>query len=195
MIGCFGHDYKNKNIHHFTSDSRLVFRELVENKEATVKNVYRKEFLNCKKEINLDDMNPDEYMNETKPLCYHVFNNNRVNLVHDTLPTFYKIYSMSALKMHKMARKIGGIVRGIFTDTIIFEGALNKPHCDASVIGGIRESPVKEFTECMSIEPRQSKYRKLNDQTLSLQPINKFSLNQGKGCFSRVWVELENHTK
>ena len=139
--------------------------------------------MNGEKEINLDNMNPDEYMDETKPLCYHVFNNNRVNLFHNNLPIFYKIYNMSALKMHKMARKIGGIVRGIFTDTIIFESALNKPYCDASVIGGIRESPVKEFTKCMSIEPRQSKYRKLNDQSLALQPINEFSLNQGKGCF------------
>ena len=31
------------------------------------------------------------------------------------------------MKMHQMATKIGGTVRGVFTDTIIFEGKITKP--------------------------------------------------------------------
>jgi beta-galactosidase beta subunit len=45
--------------------------------------------------------------------------------------------------MHQMATQIGGIVRGVFTDTIIFEGDINKPKCNKSVIGGIRKLVLK----------------------------------------------------
>ena len=183
MIGCFGHDFKNMNIHNFTSDARLVFREIVENQSAQVKNVYHQDFMDVEKEINVDTMDPNDYVNETKPLCYHVFNNSRMHHFHNSLPIFYKIYNMSAVKMHKMANSIGGIVRGVFTDTIIFENAVNKPHCDASLIGGIREAPVKTFTQCMFTEPRKIEYKKLDDQSLSLKPIDDFSLTKGKGCF------------
>ena len=33
------------------------------------------------------------------------------------------------MKMHQMAFKIGVIVRGVFTDTITFEGYINGPKC------------------------------------------------------------------
>ncbi len=45
-----------------------------------------------------------------------------------------------------MATKVGGIVRGVFTDTIIFEGKINKPKCNEDIIGGIRETANKDFT-------------------------------------------------
>jgi hypothetical protein len=32
------------------------------------------------------------------------------------------------MKMHQMTTKIGGIVRGVFTGTIIFEGKIYKPN-------------------------------------------------------------------
>ena len=183
FIGCLGHDYKNMNVHHFTSDARLVFREIVENQSAQVKNIYHKDFMNVEKEINIDTLNPTDYVNDIKPLCYHVFNNSRVHHFHNSLPIFYKVYNMSAIKMHQMASQVGGIVRGVFTDTIIFENAVNKPYCDASIIGGIREAPVKEFTKCMSTIPRKTEYKKLKDESLSLKPIEDFSLTAGKGCF------------
>ena len=48
-----------------------------------------------------------------------------------------------------MATKIGGIVRGLFTDTIIFEGSIIKPKCNKDIIGGIRKTTIKDFTKCM----------------------------------------------
>ena len=57
-----------------------------------------------------------------------------------------------------MATKIGGIVRGVFTYTIIFEGKINKPKCNKDVIGGIRETAIKDLTKCINTTPRQSKY-------------------------------------
>jgi hypothetical protein len=50
--------------------------------------------------------------------------------------------------MHKMATSIGGSMCGVFTDTIIFEGDTNVPNlkCDKNIIGGIRETKIKEFT-------------------------------------------------
>ena len=60
--GLFGHDYKNKNIHHFTTDARNVFMELVQNKEAKVKNIYHDEFTKPDKVIDLDDMDVNEYI-------------------------------------------------------------------------------------------------------------------------------------
>jgi hypothetical protein len=54
------------------------------------------------------------------------------------------------MKMHQTATKIGGIVRGVFTDTIIFEGNINKPKCNKDIIGGIRETAIKDFTKCIN---------------------------------------------
>ncbi len=42
------------------------------------------------------------------------------------------------MKMHQMATKIWGIVHGVFTNTIIFEGKINKPKCNKDIIGGIK---------------------------------------------------------
>ena len=36
LIGIFGHNYKSKNIHNFTQDSRLVLNELSQNDDAKV---------------------------------------------------------------------------------------------------------------------------------------------------------------
>ena len=45
LIGMFVHNYKSKNIHHFTQDNRLVLSELVYDKDAKVKYVYQSEFM------------------------------------------------------------------------------------------------------------------------------------------------------
>ncbi len=47
---------------------------------------------------------------------------------------YYK-YIISAIKVHQIATKIGGTVRGVFTDTIIFEGKIIKPKCNKDIIG------------------------------------------------------------
>ncbi len=44
LIGIFGQNYKSRNVHHFTQDSRLVLNELSYNKDANVKYVYKSEF-------------------------------------------------------------------------------------------------------------------------------------------------------
>ncbi len=62
------------------------------------------------------------------------------------------------MKMHQMATQIGGIVLGVFTDTIIFEGDINKLTCSKDIICGIRKTSVKDFTKCMDTKPRESKY-------------------------------------
>jgi hypothetical protein len=50
--------------------------------------------------------------------------------------------------MHQMATKIEGVVCGVFTDVIIFEGDIKKPKCNSDVIGGIRETRINDFTKC-----------------------------------------------
>ncbi len=82
----------------------------------------------------------------------------KVKVFQNYLPFFYKIYNVSAMKMHQMSTKTGGIVRGVFTDTIIFEGKINKPKCNKNVIGGIREKAIKDLTRCINTTPRESKY-------------------------------------
>ena len=94
--------------------------------------------------------NPDDHIKSESPLIYHVYNNKKIKSFQNYLPFFYKIYNVSAMKMHQMAIKIGGIVRGVFTDTIIFEGEINKPKCNKDVIGGIRETTIKDFTKCIN---------------------------------------------
>ncbi len=182
MIGCFGHDYKNKNTHHFTSDARNVFLEVVNNPDASVKYIYHNEFLDNSdnKVVKVEEIEVSDYISSDKPVCFHLYNNKRVKHLFNSLPLFYKIYNVSAMKMYQMAQKVGGTVRGIFTDTIIFEGAITKPACDASVIGGIRKSNLKSFTHVMDTQPRNDKYKHVANQ---FTYISDFKLEDGKGVF------------
>ena len=186
LIGIFGHNYKSRNVHHFTQDSRLVLNELAQNKDASVKYVYKSEFMSDNKDnkyIDMDKFNPDEHMKSESPLIYHVYNNTKIKSFQNYLPFFYKIYNVSAMKMHKMATKIGGNVCGVFTDTIIFEGKINKPKCNKDVIGGIRETAIKDFTKCINTTPRESKYIDECPKPMKLTQIKEFKLDDNKGCF------------
>ena len=53
------------------------------------------------------------------------------------------------MNMHQIATQSGGTVRGVFTDTVIFDGEINKPKCNKDVIGGIRANGIQDFTSCM----------------------------------------------
>ena len=186
LIGIFGHNYKSRNVHHFTQDSRLVLCELEQNKDAKVRYIYKSEFMNDNKDdqfIDMDNFNPDDHMKTESPLIFHVYNDKRVKSFQNYLPFFYKIYNVSAMKMHQMATKIGGIVRGVFTDTIIFEGNINKPKCNKDIIGGIRETTTKDFTKCIDTTPRPSKYIDECPKPIELTKIEEFKLDDDKGCF------------
>jgi hypothetical protein len=77
--------------------------------------------------IDIDKFNPDDHMKSESPLIYHVYNNNKMKSFQNYLPFFYKIYNISVMKMYQLSTKIGGIVRGVFTDTLIFKGKIYKP--------------------------------------------------------------------
>ncbi len=81
------------------------------------------------------------------------------------------------MKMHQMATKIGGTVRGVFTDTIIFEGKIIKPKCNKDIIGGIRKTTIKDFTKCMNIKPREPKYIEECPQPIAIKNIEEFKLD------------------
>jgi hypothetical protein len=179
LLGCFGHDFTNKNVHHFTTDGRLAFMELNENKDVKVKYVYHHQF-RSEGETNIEELDIDKCISHEKPLCYHLYNTKEIKQFQNALPFFYKIYNCSAVQMHRMATQIGGIVRGIFTDTIIFENAVNIPKCDASLIGGIRESSLKEFTRLGDYTPRKMKY---SHQPKTLNTITEFKLADNKGMY------------
>ena len=87
------------------------------------------------------------------------------------------------MKMHQMASKIGGVVRGVFTDTIIFEGNIKKPKCNKDIIGGIRETTTKDFTKCIDTTPRPSKYIDECPKPIELTKIEEFKLDDDTGCF------------
>jgi hypothetical protein len=87
------------------------------------------------------------------------------------------------MKMHQIATKIVGKVRGVFTDTIIFEGKITKPKCNKKIIGGMRATSVKDFTKCMYTTPRASKYIEECPQPIALQNIEEFELDDNKGAF------------
>ena len=138
---------------------------------------------NKDKTIDLNNFNPDEHIKTESPLIFHVYNDKRVKSFQNYLPFFYRIYNISAMKMHQMATQIGGIVRGVFTDTIIFEGGINKPKCNKKVIGGIRKTSIKEFTKCMNITPRASKYIEECPKPIELKNIEQFKLIDNKSCY------------
>jgi hypothetical protein len=157
----------------------------MQNKDAKVKYVYKSEFVNDDnddKKVDIDNFNPDYYMKKESPLIYHVYNDKRVKSFQNYLPFFYKIYNLSAMKMHQMANKIGGVVRGVFTDTIIFEGEVIKPKCNKDVIGGIRETNIKDFTKCMNTKPRENNYLNECPNPIKLTKIEEYKLDN-KGCF------------
>ena len=182
--GCLGHDYKNKNVHHFTTDPRNVLTELAENEDAKLKYVYADEFTSEGSNdtpINLNDrtLSMKKFVSLDKPACFHLYNDKRIKLFHNSLPLFYKIYSVSAVKMYKMSQQIGGVVRAILTDTIVFEGAVNKPVWGAE-IGEIRTTNVKPCTHMLNKTPRAETYT-LNKTLLTA--IAEFKLEHKKGCF------------
>ena len=88
-----------------------------------------------------------------------------------------------------MATKIGGIVRGVFTDTIIFEGKINKTKCNKDIIGGIRETAIKDYTKCINTVPRASKYIDECPKPIKLTQIEEFKLDDDERLFYywRTW--------
>jgi hypothetical protein len=81
------------------------------------------------------------------------------------------------MKVHQMATKIGGSVRGVFTDTMIFEGKINTPKYNKDVIGDVRETTMKDFTKCINTIPRASKYIEKCPKLIKLTQIKEFKLD------------------
>ena len=69
---------------------------------------------------------------------------------------------------------------GVFTDTIIVEGNINKVECNNDIIGGIRETDIKPFTQLMNTDERTTKYK---HETIKLKNINCYDITDGKGCY------------
>jgi hypothetical protein len=94
------------------------------------------------------------------------------------------------MKIHQMAAKIGGIVRGVFTDTIIFDGKIKKSKCNKDVIGGIRETA----TKCINTKPRSSDSFEECPKPIKLTQIEEFKLDDDKGCLLLENLERVKHT-
>ncbi len=75
------------------------------------------------------------------------------------------------------------IVRGVFTDIIIFEGEINKPKCNKDVIGGIRETAIKDFTDYINTKPRTSNYIDECPKPIKLTQIKELKLDDNHDCF------------
>ena len=58
-----------------------------------------------------------------------------------------------------------------FTDTVTFEGNINKPKCNKDVIGGITETITKDFTKCINTTPRESNFLMNALNLLNLQKL------------------------
>ena len=58
---------------------------------------------NDDKTIDINKFNPDDHIKSESPLIYHVYNNKKIKSFQNYLPFFYKIYNVSAMKMHQMA--------------------------------------------------------------------------------------------
>ena len=88
----------------------------------------------------MKNFNPDDHMKKESPLIYHVYNDTKVKSFQNYLPFFYKIYNVSAMKMHQMATRIGGTVRGVSS---IYWWAYAGENIFSS-------PPSKSFLRCMS---------------------------------------------
>ncbi len=59
-----------------------------------------------------------------------MYNTKKVKSFQNDLPIFYAIYNISALKMHQLYEQIWGKLIGVFTDTIVVKGGINKIQCN-----------------------------------------------------------------
>ncbi len=63
-----------------------------------------------------------------------MYNTKKVESFQNDLPIFYAIYNISAMKMHQLHEQIGSKLIGVFTDTIVVEGDINKIECNKHII-------------------------------------------------------------
>jgi len=87
----------------------------------------------------------------------HMYHTKKVKSFQNDLPVFYAIYNISAMKMHQLYEQVSGKLIGVFTDTLVVEGDVNKIECNKHIIGGIRETDIKEFTQLTDTTPRTTK--------------------------------------
>jgi tRNA A37 threonylcarbamoyladenosine biosynthesis protein TsaE len=182
FIGTFGHDYKSKNKHIFTSNSEFHFKERTCNPNLQTKYLYANEFNEEEKETNIDidKIMISDFFCVEKPVCYHMYDMMKVRHFQNDLPIFYKIYNVSAMKMYKLHKQMGGSLVGVFTDTIISQGNIKKLEYNKDVIGGIRQTNVKEFTKITNTDARTKKYEY---ETIKLNNIDEYDITKGKGVF------------
>ena len=180
FIGLMGHDFNNKNKHIFTSNSEFHFKERASNPNMQTKYLYEKEFNNeeSEKPIDINNIMISDFFYDEKPVCYHMYDMQKVKHFQNDLPIFYKIYNVSALKMYRLYKKLGGKLLGVFTDTVICEGKVNKIEYNKDIIGGIRETNVKEFTQLMNKDARSKKYKL---EKMKLTNIDKYDIKLNKG--------------
>ncbi len=95
------------------------------------------------------------------------------------LPIFYAIYNICAMKMHRLHEQISGKLIVVFTDTIVVEGNINKIECNKHILGGIRKTGFKEFTQLTNTTPRSIKYE---NKQIKLNKIDDYDIACGKGC-------------
>jgi hypothetical protein len=150
---------------------------LAQNKDFYVKYVHHEECLNETLEpINLNESSIYEFVTDKKPLCYHVYNIKRNKHYQNTLPFFYEIYNVSAMKMHQLAQHVGGCVKAIFTDTIIVENPEREPKL-SSEIGGVRISKIPESDLLLNTTPRTKKNIHEKPDLKVLKKIDEFKLS------------------
>jgi hypothetical protein len=82
LFGLFGHDFSNSNSHYFTTECKYAMMALSQNSDFNVKYVYHEEFHNETLEpINFNESSIYEFVTDKKPLCYHVYNMKRINII------------------------------------------------------------------------------------------------------------------
>jgi hypothetical protein len=100
----------------------------------------------------------------------------------NTLPFYYKIYNVSAVKMHKLSQHVGGCVTGIFTDTLIFSNAERVPELNKDIIGGIRATKISESDILLNTTPRTKNFINKKPEKKVLKKIDEFKLSDNNGC-------------
>ncbi len=77
------------------------------------------------------------------------------------------------MEIHQMAPQIGS-VRGVFTETIIFEGDINKPTDNKTLLVESEKQAFKIFSKFMNSTPRASKYNEERPKPVELKNIKLF---------------------
>jgi predicted GIY-YIG superfamily endonuclease len=153
-IGLFKKNYRTDSKHYFTTEKDVATNEFLVNDDIEIKPVYIDEV--PLKEIHDDELGDVEEFEQNQNIeniaCYHIDASKKYKLLSTNLPIAMKVYDLSAIKLYKLSKEVGGKITRIKTDAIDFIGG-NPPEL-SNEIGGYKINKIGTYGSVNKQYPR-----------------------------------------